>query len=123
MRANTDPCIYFCQLKNIIVGVYVDDFLIIGDIREINKFKEKIKRKFNAKDLGPVSHNLSMRICKEVDGYNLDQTAFVSEILETLKMTEARHAATPLDLSIKYNKVDDQQWEKIKDRSKETSYR
>ncbi|GBM99704.1 hypothetical protein AVEN_104063-1 [Araneus ventricosus] len=94
MRANADPCIYF-QLKNIIVGIYMNDLLIICDILEINKFKEKIKGKFNAKDLGPSSHILSMPICKEVDGYIIDQTAYVSEILETFKMTEARHAATP----------------------------
>ncbi|GBN44501.1 hypothetical protein AVEN_156347-1 [Araneus ventricosus] len=61
-----------------------------------------------------------MRICKEVDGYTLEQTAYVSEILETFKMTEARHATIPLDPSIKYNKVDDHQWEEIKHRSKET---
>lgn len=110
-RANADPCIYFCHRRNIIIGVYVDDLLIIGDMPEINKFKEKIKEKFIAKDLGPASQILSMQICKEDGSYTLDQTAYVSEILETFKMTEARPAATPLDPSIKYNKVDDQQWE------------
>lgn len=123
-RSNADPCIYYCHLKRLIVGVYVDDLLIVGDIEEINKLKKRIKGRFAAKDLGPANQILSMQINREAGGsYTLDQTAYVSEILETFKMTEAKHAATPLDPSLKYYKVDDQRWERIKNDSKEIPYR
>lgn len=123
-RSNADPCIYYCHSKNLMVGVYVDDLLVIGEIEGIHKFKMSIKERFTAKDLGPANQILSMQIHRAADGsYTLDQTTYVSEILETFNMTECRYATTPLDPSIKYHKVDDQEWEKIKENTKDIPYR
>ncbi|KFM72654.1 Retrovirus-related Pol polyprotein from transposon TNT 1-94, partial [Stegodyphus mimosarum] len=123
-RSSAEPCIYFCHEKNIIIGVYVDNLLIVGNMPEINEFKGSIKKRFSVKDLGPASQILSMQICKEENGsYTLDQIVYVLEILETFKMTEAKCASTPLDPSIKYKKVHEQQWEEIKENSKEIPYR
>ncbi|KFM59138.1 Retrovirus-related Pol polyprotein from transposon TNT 1-94, partial [Stegodyphus mimosarum] len=123
-RSSAKPCIYFCHEKNIIIGIYVDDLLIVGNMAEINEFKGSIKKRFSVKDLGPASQILSMQICKEENGsFTLDQIVYILEILETFKMTEAKCASTPLDFSIKYKKVDEQQWEEIKENSKEIPYR
>lgn len=123
-RSNADPCIYYDCERSIIIGIYVDDLLIVGKLSEIKNFKQKIKEQFNAKDLGPANQILSMKINKEKDGYiTLDQVAYVSEVLDMFKMTEAKSAATPLDPSIKYRKVEEHEWEKIKEESGKIPYR
>ena len=109
-RASADPCIYYSGEKGIIVGVYVDDLLIIGKLQQINHFKEDIKSVFVAKDLGPASHILSMKITQEEDGcISLDQTSYISEILDTFKMTDAKCAATPLDMNLNFSTAENPQ--------------
>lgn len=107
-RSKADPCVYVSQGKELIVGVYVDDLLIIAkDETEIANFKSRLGRKFDAKDLGEASHILSMRLKKEEGGkLSLDQTAYAEDILETFGMTDARPASSPLDPGSKYEKGD-----------------
>lgn len=89
---------------------------------EINEFKEKINKTFTSKDLGFVNQILSMQIRMEEDGlYKLYETAYASEIRDTFKMTQAKCEATPLEPSIKYKKVDYEQWKGIK--REEITYR
>lgn len=123
-RSNADPCIYYDCEAGIIIGVYVDDLLIIGKLEKIDAFKGEIKKHFVAKDLGPASQILSMQVTKEDGGsITLDQTSYVDEILHTFKMNDAKPAATPLDPSIKYSYANDQEWEKVKEDSKMIPYR
>lgn len=107
-RSKADPCVYVSQGKELIVGVYVDDLLIIAkDETEIADFKSRLGREFDAKDLGEASHILSMRLKKEGSGkLSLDQTAYAEDILETFGMTDARPASSPLDPGSKYEKGD-----------------
>ncbi|GBN36305.1 hypothetical protein AVEN_177818-1 [Araneus ventricosus] len=105
---NADPCIYYNCERGIIIGIYVDDLLIIGRIQEIENFKREIKKKFKAKDLGPTNLILSMKISRHDDGsITLDQTAYAAEILETFKTSEAKPATPPFDPNIPYDKVED----------------
>lgn len=123
-RSNADPCIYNDLKRGLIIGIYVDDLLIIGKLSEVEDFKREIKKQFAAKDLGPAAQILSMQITKEDDGsITLDQTGYISEVLDTFKMSEAKPAATPLDPSIKYSHANDQEWEKVKEESKKNPYR
>ncbi|KAL1483366.1 hypothetical protein MTO96_033252 [Rhipicephalus appendiculatus] len=51
-RSKADPCVYISK-KKLIVGVYVDDLLIIAeDEKQIANFKSRLGEKFDANDLG-----------------------------------------------------------------------
>lgn len=47
----------------LIIGVYVDDFLITGSRSEnVQKFKEQMRREFNMSDLGKLSYYLGIEV-------------------------------------------------------------
>ena len=64
-----DYCVYFKQFhseKFIILLLYVDDMLIIGqDIAQISKLKEELAESFDMKDLGPTKQILGMEITRD----------------------------------------------------------
>ena len=64
-----DYCVYFKQFhseKFIILLLYVDDMLIIGqDIAQIRKLKEELAESFDMKDLGPTKQILGMEITRD----------------------------------------------------------
>lgn len=106
-RSKADPCVYIS--KKLIVGVYVDDLLIIAeDEKEIANFKSRLGKKFDAKDLGEARRILSIRLKKDRDGgLTLDQTAYAEDILETFGMADAKTASSPLDPGRKYQRIND----------------
>ncbi|KAL2235826.1 UNVERIFIED_CONTAM: Retrovirus-related Pol polyprotein from transposon TNT 1-94 [Sesamum indicum] len=56
-RCNTDHCCYVKRFDEffIILLLYVDDMLIAGsNVKEINRLKDQLSRKFDMKDLGEV---------------------------------------------------------------------
>lgn len=98
--------------------------LIVGKYGAIEKFKREIKKRFEAKDLGEATHMLSMKISRESNGsITLDQAQYIEEILEAFNMNYCKGASTPLDPNIKYRKVNDEEWNKIKDESSKIPYR
>lgn len=57
-RSKADPCVYADKERNLIVGVYVDDFLVMSDLEStIQEFKEHLGATLEVKDLGEI-HNL-----------------------------------------------------------------
>ena len=68
-RSSADPCVYFNKETELIVGVYVDDLLVMSNrYSTIQKFKNEIKAVFEVKDLGEIHHLLSIKITKNIDG-------------------------------------------------------
>ena len=68
----------------IIVGVYVDDILIAGNIRVlINEVKRYIEEHFQIKDLGAVKAMLGINIsCNITDGLlTMDQSKMIIKIV------------------------------------------
>lgn len=106
-RSKADPCVYFDNEKNIIVGVYVDDIVIIAESEEkIKLFKGSIGGEFEVKDLGEAHHILSMGIRRHGDGsLTLDQTGYAEEIVDVFGMGNARGASTPLDPGMKLKRA------------------
>lgn len=103
-RSRADPCVYFDKETELIVGVYVDDLLVMSSRSfTIHKFKENIGAVFEVKDLGEINHLLSIRVDRKKDGsMTLDQSAYASELLETTGMSNCKGASTPLDPGMKY---------------------
>lgn len=68
-RTVADPCVYvrrFPYGKFIILLLYVDDMLIVGqDADIIRKLKRKLSKTFDMKDLGIAKHILEMEILRD----------------------------------------------------------
>lgn len=77
--------------KDIIVGLHVDEMIVIVRCPQIKKFKEKISNAIKIKDLGPASLILSTRVRRESDGtVKIDQQKYIESVLEEFEM-EARY--------------------------------
>jgi len=85
-RLNSEPCVYALKDKytNIIciIAIYVDDILIAGNRKIINKIKSKIKNKFDLSDLGDVDFIIGIKFIKCKDGYIIHQLSYLKEILD-----------------------------------------
>ena len=68
-RTFTDPCVYVRRFPNdkfIILLLYVDDMLIVGqDADMIQKLKMKLSKTFDMKDLGSAKCILGMEILRD----------------------------------------------------------
>lgn len=54
---------HFPKEKLVIIIVYVDDIIVIGDLlEEIQLFKDSLAKKFEIRDLGNLKYFLSMEI-------------------------------------------------------------
>ena len=68
-RTFTDPCVYvrrFLNDKFIILLLYVDDMLIVGqDVDMIQKLKRQLSKMFGMMDLGSAKRILGMEILRD----------------------------------------------------------
>lgn len=101
-RSKNDPCIYFSMNTNIIIAVYVDDFLIFYlhecELMEMMKFMDQ---SFRIKDLGPARKCIGININQLKDAIEIDQCQYVEEILKRFNMDKCKPVKTPSDLNNK----------------------
>ena len=67
-RSVTDLCIYYRIENDTIIGLYVDDMLILtpkGNQQVINDIKKSLRRRFKLKELGKVSKILGIRVTQD----------------------------------------------------------
>lgn len=81
-KSKLDPCIYFDNNTDIIVAIYVDDFLILYKSSEkLNEIKKYLNNLFRMKDIGEITGCLGIRINQGKDFITLDQEQYINEIL------------------------------------------
>ena len=99
VQCKTDLCLYYKKIESdlIIVGVYVDDLLTTATkISLVETFFEDLKE-LKVKDLGIVHKFLGMRVDYTIkDGYTLDHSAMITEMVERFGMTNCKTIATPI---------------------------
>lgn len=101
--STADPCIYVKIEANgniLLVGIYVDDALILGNIYDIvNEFKVAISSRFKMKDLGNLHWLLGMEIRRnrELRTIEIHQTAYIDRMLERFGMSDCKPVATPVE--------------------------
>ena len=68
-RTNADHCVYvrkFFNVKFVILLLYVDDMLIVGqNTAVIGNLKKDLFKSFNMKDLDPAKQILGMQILRD----------------------------------------------------------
>ena len=82
-----------------IIGVYVDDLLIVGESqKEIDLLKKALTTRFKMTDLRPVTHYLGLRIIKDLDTGTrfLTQKTYAHKILNCFRMQNAKRVNTPI---------------------------
>jgi hypothetical protein len=88
-----------------IVGVYVDDLLVVGDSMEnIGKFKEEIMQTFQMSDLGSLSYYLGIEVRQTGDSIELCQKAYDMKILDRVGLGECNRVASPMEARLKLSK-------------------
>ncbi|TQD95783.1 hypothetical protein C1H46_018622 [Malus baccata] len=103
-------CVYikqFSEGKFIILLLYVDDMLIVGqDASMIKKLKEKLSKSFDIKNLGPAKQILGMEIIRDRKSKKLwlSQEKYVERVLERFNMKAAKSVSSSLANHIKLSK-------------------
>ena len=100
-RTFADHCVYVFQHGNtlVIVPLYVDDLLMgYSDEDEMGKIKAHLERRFEMKDLGPVSWVLGMRVTYDfgIGRLSVDQSQYVTTVLTKLGMLDSNRNLNPI---------------------------
>ena len=89
-RCDTDPCVFVKSErgKQIIVGCYVDDLIILHDKSTdmFHKFRQAFLQKyggrFDGKHLGPLEWFLGVKVDQRANGdIHIDQSKYINDLL------------------------------------------
>ncbi|CAH9131081.1 unnamed protein product [Cuscuta epithymum] len=127
-RTVADHCLYlkkFPDGKFIILLLYVDDMLIVGqDVSLINNLKQDLSKFFYMKDLGPAQQILGMKIVRDRKARKLflSQEEYVERVIKRFNMDNAKPVGTPLANHFKLSKESCPSSEKEKEMMKAVPY-
>lgn len=97
-----DDAIYFNRETDIIVGSYVDDFLLIGpDRKKLQELMELLDSEVPLNDLGEASWFLGIRIHRPTTtgSVRLDQRQYIERSINELEQTSIRAVPTPMSVA------------------------
>jgi hypothetical protein len=82
----------------LIVVIYVDDMLIVGNRGDIDAFKKAVSQEFAVKDLGELKWMLGMKFKRDRKNRTIEitQKTYIQQVMEKTGMTESRGAYTPM---------------------------
>ena len=100
VKSDADPCIYVLKKgdKTVMLGVYVDDFVIAdNDVNLREEVKKQLSNKFKLKDLGDLKWCLGLRIVRDrkMKTLTIDQQGYVEDTLKKFNMFHCKPVATP----------------------------
>jgi len=96
------PCIFSWRRKNnfVIIGLYVDDILIIGNSKEkIDSLKRELSEEFEMKDLGSPKQFLGIDIEVKNFEISLSVKSSIEKMLKTFNMENCKPKKTSGDTS------------------------
>lgn len=105
-RSQHEQGVYLKKASNIslILGVYVDDLIIIrGSEEEIQEFKGQIVKFFEMSDLGLLSSYLGIEVRQMKGHITLSQSAYAQKILDYEKMRDCKPIHVPLEARLKFS--------------------
>ncbi|KAD4177984.1 hypothetical protein E3N88_26575 [Mikania micrantha] len=86
------------NISSLIVGVYVDDLIIMGSNEsEVKTFIDQMKDVFEMSDLGRLSFYLGMEVDQRKNGIVLKQEAYARKVLKAFGMLECNNSKWPMD--------------------------
>ncbi|WJZ87437.1 hypothetical protein VitviT2T_006816 [Vitis vinifera] len=83
--------------KILIVSLYVDDLIFIGnDESMFVKFKNSMKLEFDMTDLGKMKYFLGMEVLQNSEGIYISQRKYAKEVLERFGMEKSNSVKNPI---------------------------
>jgi hypothetical protein len=79
-----------------LIGIHVDDCILIGTQENIKKLKDHIKKFINIKDFGQATKILGMEINRTPQKITLTQKQLINETLIDLKLDSSKRYQTPM---------------------------
>ena len=97
-RSNCDACLYMKgERYPTLVLIWVDDIVIVSKQNEMMQTKKILKDRFKMKDLGPISWFLGIQFLQTEEGISMNQSYYLSGVLERFQMSECKPRATPCE--------------------------
>jgi hypothetical protein len=101
----------------LLVGVHVDDLLMVGPRNKVDWLRKKMTDKFKCDDLGRPDRVLGVDITYHANGDILvHQTSYVDKLLFKFRLDDAQDRPTPMEAKLQFSKDDEPKTEKDKPR-------
>lgn len=102
LKSKCDPCVYFNREWNLVIAIYVDDFLIFyRDKRQLHAIKLHLNESLHMKDVGEAKECIGIQITKNKNFIELSQEMYIEQMLRKFGMENAKATKTPADPNIK----------------------
>ncbi|RFU28076.1 hypothetical protein B7463_g8263, partial [Scytalidium lignicola] len=94
----SDPSIFVNADRSLIIGVYVDDMVVMGkDLQAVQKTIDGIAAKWDIKDMGPVNLILGLQITRDRPNRTLriDQSQYINRMIARFRLQESKPVTLP----------------------------
>jgi hypothetical protein len=92
----------------LIVGVYVDDLIIIrANMQVVSDFKKEMSKSFKMSDLGTLSYYPGIKVQQSRDGITIYQGAYAKKILDAAGLEESTPSRTSMEPRLQLSKTGD----------------
>jgi hypothetical protein len=98
-----DPCVFIHPVTKEIIVVYVDDLVLVTkDKKLIEILKEKLLKRYKARDLGPIGYYLGIRVVRNRSerSIKLSMEAYVERLITKYHLDDAPISHTLLPTSV-----------------------
>jgi hypothetical protein len=95
----SSPCLFIKrnEAEIAIIGIYVDDIVMVGSDAAVAAAMAALKAKFKVKDLGMLSFCLGLQVSQTPKGVLLHQASYIKKVLKRFNMGEILRATkTPM---------------------------
>jgi transposase InsO family protein len=99
----TDPCVFTRGVgpEKVLLGVFVDDNIIVGRSQNIIEAKHILNNLFKMKDLGELKKIVGIRVANEEKRITLDQEEYIQDLLARFGMENCKPISTPMGVQNK----------------------
>jgi hypothetical protein len=103
VQSNADPCVFTrFNEHTTIVAVYVDDLILIADVKEIMlETKGLLSERFKMKDMGQLHYCLGVNIVYGQNCVWLHQKQYIALMLEKFGLAHTNTVSIPADCNVK----------------------
>jgi acid phosphatase class B len=109
-QSSSDQCIYISSEKDFLIGVCVDDMVLVGKSDEQMKIvKKMLAERFEVKDMGPLHHFLGVKVNQNITNGTawIGQPAYTDNLLKKFSMEKAKPVKTPMTSNSQLRKANE----------------